>query len=142
MLIFALEMQNVFLTQSGKVKLGDFGSARHLAQYVDIPTDLSGVKLYFTIDKQSRVHKSLLLTWHFLFVVSQSNVIRLHLCGNSLLCTSRNMGKSAIQQQKVLVFSVVTNNGWGFFIAISVWLYVLSIFVSEKILRRRKFTKS
>lgn len=27
-------MQNVFLTQDGKVKLGDFGSARLLARYV------------------------------------------------------------------------------------------------------------
>lgn len=67
-LIFALKMQNVFLTQSGKVKLGDFGSARLLAQYVDIPTDLSGVKFYFTIDKQYRVHKSLVFTCHFFFV--------------------------------------------------------------------------
>lgn len=69
-LIFAFKMQNVFLTQSGKVKLGDFGSARLLAQYVDIPTDLSGVKFYFTIDKQYRVHKSLVFTCHFFFVVS------------------------------------------------------------------------
>lgn len=51
MFIYALEMQNVFLTQSGKVKLGDFGSARLLAQYVDISTDLGDVKFYFTIDK-------------------------------------------------------------------------------------------
>jgi len=51
MLICALEMQNVFLTRNGKVKLGDFGSARLLAQYVDISTDLSGVKFYLTIDK-------------------------------------------------------------------------------------------
>lgn len=70
MLIFAPEMQNVFLTQSGKVKLGDFGSARLLAQYVDVPTDLSGVKFYFTIDRQYRVQKSLLFTWRFFFVVS------------------------------------------------------------------------
>lgn len=47
----SLEIQNVFLTQNGKVKLGDFGSARLLAQYVDISTDHSGVKFYFTIDK-------------------------------------------------------------------------------------------
>jgi serine/threonine protein kinase len=29
-------MQNVFLTQNGKVKLGDFGSARLLSKYVSI----------------------------------------------------------------------------------------------------------
>lgn len=75
MLIFALEMQNVFLTQSGKVKLGDFGSARLLAQYVDIPTNFSGVKFYFTIDKQYRVHKSLVFTWCFFFVIS---LVRCH----------------------------------------------------------------
>uniref|UniRef100_A0A8C3KX27 NIMA related kinase 3 n=1 Tax=Calidris pygmaea TaxID=425635 RepID=A0A8C3KX27_9CHAR len=46
-----IKSKNVFLTQSGKVKLGDFGSARLLAQYVDISTDLSGVKFYFTIDR-------------------------------------------------------------------------------------------
>lgn len=74
MLIFALEMQNVFLTRSGKIKLGDFGSARLLAQYVDIPTDLSGVKFYFTI-KQYRVHKLLVFTWHFFFVFS---LVRCH----------------------------------------------------------------
>lgn len=44
-------MQNIFLTQTGKVKLGDFGSACLLAQYVDISTDRSGVQFYFTIDK-------------------------------------------------------------------------------------------
>lgn len=70
MLIYALEMQNVFLTQNGKVKLGDFGSARLLAQYVDIFTDLGGVKFCFTIGKLYRVLKSLLFTWCFFFVIS------------------------------------------------------------------------
>lgn len=32
----SFSMQNVFLTQSGKVKLGDFGSARLLSRYVPV----------------------------------------------------------------------------------------------------------
>lgn len=32
----SFSIQNVFLTQNGKVKLGDFGSARLLSKYVSI----------------------------------------------------------------------------------------------------------
>lgn len=42
-------MQNIFLTQNGKIKLGDFGSARLLSQYVC---------LFYSSDSNQNVHYS------------------------------------------------------------------------------------
>lgn len=50
-------MQNVFLTQNGKVKLGDFGSARLLSKYVC---------LFYSSNTNQNTHYSGMLCTHFL----------------------------------------------------------------------------
>lgn len=50
-------MQNIFLTQNGRVKLGDFGSARLLSRYVC---------LFFGSDSRQNIHCSGMLSDHFL----------------------------------------------------------------------------
>lgn len=127
-------MQNVFLTQSGKVKLGDFGSARLLAQYVDIPTDLSGAKFNFPIDKQYRAHKSSLFTWCFFFVVSLVRCHTLAPMWELLITYLQKYGKACHTTTKGTHVSVVMPDWWMGFLLLS-----QSGFVAYPYLFRRRY---
>lgn len=77
-----ISLQNIFLTVNGTIKLGDFGSACILNRYGNIKVTIADSR-YLS---------------HFVGNILQLKGLRSDICGDALLCGSRNLGKQAIQQ--------------------------------------------
>ncbi len=98
--------QNIFLTDNGTIKLGDFGSACILNRYREREATIS------TFLFQGNAHGFDLFAgtfglWLLSVIVWQLKSLCSYICWDTILCGSRNLGQQALQQQEVCVTKFV-----------------------------------